>query len=88
MLGRLAKPDPDDTDRVRRWVREAFGFPDEGAVMVTEVRCAESDCPDVETVVAVLLGPAGNRTYKFPTPVAAVGRAEVALLADTGTYYR
>jgi hypothetical protein len=80
------RPDPAAAARVRGWAAELFGLGPDAAVLVTELRCGEDDCPDVETVIAVLGEPGKARTHKLPKPVAEVTRDEVAALAARGTH--
>lgn len=58
------KPTADGKDtrelqaRVRAWTREALGLvnpcDEDIPITVSELRCAEEGCPDVETVIGVL----------------------------------
>ncbi len=72
--------------RVKGWVIELLGLPDDAAVMVTELRCAEDDCPDVETVIAVFGEPGKARKHKLLKPVVDVTRDDVRSLAARGTH--
>lgn len=72
--------------RVKGWVIELLGLPVDAAVLVTELRCAEDDCPDVETVIAVFGEPGQARKHKLPKPVADVTRDDVRSLAARGTH--
>lgn len=80
------KTDPAAVARVKGWAVELFGLDPDTRVMVTELRCAEDDCPDVETVVAVLAGPGKARSHKLLKPVADVTRDDVAAMAARGTH--
>lgn len=42
------------TARIRTWVSALFSVPQEVAVMVTELKCADPGCPDTETFIAIL----------------------------------
>lgn len=86
LFGQPPKPDIEVVRRVKQWAHEAFGLPDNGVVMVTELRCAEDDCPDVETVIAVLGEPGKARRHKLLKPVGEVTRDEVIALAARGTH--
>jgi len=61
--------------RIKAWTRAARGLSDDAVVMVSELRCHEAGCPDVETVIAVM-GDAGART-KLAKPMADVTEADV-----------
>ncbi len=62
--------------RVKGWVRDARDLDDDAVVMVSELRCHEAGCPDVETVIAVMGGPAEART-KLPKPLAEITEADI-----------
>lgn len=79
------KPDPVVLDRIRGWMRDALGRPD-AVVMVTEMRCAEGGCPDVETVVAVMGEPGRARHHTLPKAAADITRTDVLSLAARGTH--
>lgn len=72
--------------RVKGWVLELLGLPEDAPVMVTELRCAEDGCPDVETVIAVFGEPGKARRHKLPKPAIEVTRDEVRSLAARGTH--
>jgi hypothetical protein len=84
LLGGGTKPDPVALARIKDWTREAFALPDDAVVMVTELRCAEDDCPDVETVVGVMTGPGQTRRFKLMKAATDVTRDEVFALPTTG----
>lgn len=42
------------TAAIEKWVKEQMQLPDEIIIRVTEVNCAEPDCPDKETVIAIM----------------------------------
>jgi len=72
--------------RVKGWVYELFGLPDDTAVTVMELACADTDCPDVETVIGVLGEPGKARRHKVLKPLAGVTREDVMSLAARGTH--
>jgi hypothetical protein len=69
-------------ERVKRWTVEGFGLAEGTTVMVTELRCTEEGCPDVETVIAVLDGPGKTRQFKVFKPLGEATRADVMALAS------
>lgn len=71
--------------RVKGWVQRYMTLPPDAVVMVTELRCAAADCPDVETVIAVLGPPGVARRHKLPKPARDVTVEEVWSLAAAGT---
>lgn len=42
------------TVAIKKWVAQLWQLPPDITVMVTEVQCAEPNCPDRETVVAIM----------------------------------
>lgn len=81
LFGNVPRTDPAVLDRIKGWTREAFALGDEVVVMVTELRCNEPDCPDVETVIGVMPGPGDTRRHKLFKPAADVTRDDVFSLA-------
>jgi len=45
--------DPVARERVREWVLEAFGLPEDAFVLVTQLACSEPGCPPLETAIAL-----------------------------------
>ena len=86
MFSQGSQSDPEVTSRIKEWVREVMGLSDDVVVMVSELRCAEDDCPDVETVIAVLGEPGKARKHKLLKPASEVTRDDVISLAARGTH--
>jgi len=42
------------TAAIKKWVKEKMKLDDDITVMVTEVNCAEPDCPDKETFIRIM----------------------------------
>ena len=84
LLGGGPKPDPEALARIKGWTREAFALADDAVVMVTELRCQEDDCPEVETVIAVMTGPGQTRRFKLMKPAGEVTAEDVTALPATG----
>jgi len=76
------KPELAATARVKTWAALAFSLPAETSVTVAELRCAEAGCPDVETVIGLLV-PGAARKYKLLKPVAEVTREDIFALAES-----
>ncbi len=71
---------------VKAWVFELFGLPEDSTVLVSELRCQEVDCPDIETVIAVLGEPGRARKHTIFKPIAEVTRDDILHLAARGTH--
>jgi hypothetical protein len=80
------KSDREMTKRIKDWACELFGLADDATIIVAELRCQEEDCPDVETVIAVLGEPGKARKHKLFKPMAEVTREDVMSLAARGTH--
>jgi hypothetical protein len=76
-------PSQPDTDRAAKsralkdTVRASFGLAPDDSVFIAEVACGETDCPDVETVIAVFPGGA-RREFKIPKPVEKITAQDLA----------
>jgi len=80
LIGGAAKPDPETVARIKGWVAERFGLREDMGIMVSELRCREEGCPDVETVIG-LFGAAGqSQKFKLGKPVAEIAHADIAVL--------
>ena len=84
LFGKKPANNPEVTARVKGWLREVMGLSDDVVVMVTELRCAEDGCPDVETVIAILGEPGIARKHKLLKPLVEVTRFDVMSLAARG----
>lgn len=62
-------------------VRVTLGLPDDVAVTVQQLSCAEPGCPPVETVIAVLAAPPRRRTIHRP-----LAEIDDALVTDRLTH--
>lgn len=75
-----AKPDG-SAQRIKELVRERFELDDETTLMVSELRCHEDGCPDVETVIAVMNAARTSVTWKIAKPMAQVDAGDIAALS-------
>lgn len=60
--------------RIKSWVREAAGLGDDCTVMVSELRCREPGCPEIETVVAVMRAGQAGRKVTFECAIDQLSR--------------
>lgn len=63
---RPARPDPEDSARVKGWVREALALGDDDTVTVNEIACTDPACPGLETVILVMRPGEATRAFKAP----------------------
>lgn len=64
-------------------VRKHFGLGEDDSVFVAEITCGETECPDVETVIAVFLD-GQRREFKLHKPVSAISSDDLSALAPVG----
>lgn len=86
-----SKPEPDHAKRIKEWVRSAASPSADAHIMVTQVACPDSDCPDVETIIAIMEPGAPARRYKIFKSIAQVTQADVLAtiaLSDAASHSR
>jgi hypothetical protein len=66
------------TRAVKDLVRKHFDLDGSANVFVAEIACAESDCPDTETVIAVFLDDT-RREFRIYKPVAEITGADIVI---------
>ena len=77
ILGLSTKPTGGHTKRVKDMVREAWSIPENVIIMVSELRCHEEGCPDVETVIALMHEGAEPEKVKIYKPMAELNLEEI-----------
>ena len=60
---------PEAVGRLKEQVRRHLNLTEEAAISVTELNCRDQDCPDIETVVAVLLSGQKPRLARVHKPL-------------------
>ncbi|MEE2932996.1 MAG: nitrate reductase [Pseudomonadota bacterium] len=66
------KPKVNHTQRVKDLVRNTWGIDDNVVIMVSELKCHEDGCPDVETVIALMPEDQNPTKIKIASPIAEV----------------
>ena len=56
------------TTAIKKWVKEKLQLSDEVIIMVTEINCWEPNCPDKETIIAILQE-GNNRKLSIKKPL-------------------
>ena len=74
------RPDPAHVTALKATVRQALQLDLDTAVVVQQLACAEPDCPQVETVIAVLSTP--RRTWKIARPTADISSTDLATVLN------
>ncbi|KFC74144.1 hypothetical protein FG93_01443 [Bosea sp. LC85] len=72
--------------RIKAETRELLGLPEQAAIAVNEILCADPACPGTETVILVMNPGEKTRAYKAQMPMAELTRdaliAALELAAD------
>ena len=77
ILGLSTKPKGGHTKRVKDMVRKAWAIPENVIIMVSELRCHEEGCPDVETVIALMHDGVEPQKAKIYKPMAELNLEEI-----------
>ena len=77
ILGLSTKPTGGHTKRVKDIVRRAWSIPENVIIMVSELRCHEEGCPDVETVIALMRDGAEPEKVTIYKPMAELNLEEI-----------
>ena len=80
------RPDAAQGQRVKAWFRELLAVNENATLTITELRCSEDCCPDVETVVCVLLGPGRQRKWHFLLPIEGLTRQHVVEMLERSPF--
>ena len=75
--GLSTKPTGGHTKRVKDMVRRAWSIPENVIIMVSELRCHEEGCPDVETVIALMRDGVEPEKIKIYKPMAELSLEEI-----------
>lgn len=67
------------TVAIKKWVAAKLGVGDDMTVMVTEVNCWEPNCPDKETVIAILQE-GNNQKFTIRKPLLYVRKYDIDTL--------
>lgn len=74
-----------DAARIKREVSEILALPEETALAVNEIICADPACPGTETVILVMVPGEKTKAFKAQMPMAELTRdalARVLTLVD------
>ncbi|TPK92419.1 nitrate reductase [Mesorhizobium sp. B2-4-17] len=72
-------PSSSNADRIKQWMRNGLDLKEDVAITVTEVRCRESGCPDLETVISIFEEGRPMRCLRVGKAVAMIGKPDIAL---------
>jgi hypothetical protein len=67
------------TRALKNLVRDRFNLSEDDGVFVAEIACGETDCPDVETVIAIFLA-GERREFKVGKPIGSIATQDLAEL--------
>ncbi|MDE0698497.1 MAG: hypothetical protein OXH76_21980 [Boseongicola sp.] len=74
------RPDPKAVRRIKALMVERFDLLESTTLAVAELRCHESDCPPVETVITAREADGSMRDWRVAKPLSDVGRADIDML--------
>jgi len=80
LFNRRPRPDAEAVARLKGWITGLMSLGEKDHIAIAELACHEPGCPDLETVVTVTLADRRRFVLRFPSAVAAVTKADVALL--------
>lgn len=69
-----------DAERIKTLIRQHMKIDGEATLMVSELRCHEDGCPDIETVIALMTGADQRQSWKIAKPMAQIDEGDVLLL--------
>lgn len=79
LFNRRPRPDAEAVARLKGWITALMALGDRDHIAIAELARHEPGCPDLETVVTVTLADRRRFVLRFPSAVAAVTKADVAL---------
>ena len=67
---------------IRQWTREQLHLAEDAVVTVTEIRCRESGCPDLETVVSIFEASRPARSLRVGKATGKITQADITLALE------
>ncbi|MFN7595309.1 MAG: hypothetical protein ACK5PT_00835 [Cereibacter sp.] len=80
LFNRRPRPDAEAMARLKGWITDLMSLGDKDHIAIAELACHDPGCPDLETVVTVTLADRRRFVLRFPSAVASVTEADVAVL--------
>jgi len=65
------------TKAIKEWTRQYFKLDAETMVLVTELNCAEPNCPDKETVITIFHQNGNTQKYSIQKPLLYVRKWDI-----------
>lgn len=75
LFGGTRNPDPSLVRSIKEWAREVMDLEADAVLAVSELRCMEEGCPEVETVIGV--PGSGRPPVKVSKPMVDVARDDI-----------
>ena len=69
------KVNTEQLDQIKAWVYESLDLPSEIPISLSQIRCGETDCPEVETAIAIMSNP--TRVLKVHKPLAQINQEDI-----------
>ena len=62
---------------IKAWAIKHWNLPEDATLLVSELQCGETDCPDIETVIAILAVANTDKTVKLNKPIYSIQEADI-----------
>ena len=69
------------TAAIKAWAKKHWNLPEDTTLLVSELQCGETDCPDIETVIAVLSVDGADKTVKLDKPIYAISESDIEAIS-------
>lgn len=66
---------------IKAWAKKHWNLPEDTTLLVSELQCGETGCPDIETVIAVLSVDGADKTVKLSKPIYAICEADIEAIS-------
>ncbi|MBZ9668518.1 nitrate reductase [Mesorhizobium sp. ES1-3] len=79
---------PPSSSRIKDWVRAHIGWSEDVTISVNEIICRDQGCPDVETVIGIMVANMPTRSIRILRPIENVRETDVAHALEMPGHYR
>ncbi len=77
------RPDAETVRRVKALVAERLRSPEGATLGIAELRCHETGCPPVETVITLRESDGSVRDWRIEKPIKDISAADIELLGQS-----
>ena len=65
------------TATIKAWAFKHWNLPSDATLLVSELQCGETDCPDMETIIAILSVADADKTVKFNKSIHEIKESDI-----------